>query len=134
MIDRAWIGKSLPEANLRVEPGRLAFFAKAIGADHETDPTVAPPTFLFSAYTDNNVYFDLLDQMEVPHQKLLHGEQNFEYLAPIVAGDEITVTGHIADITDKKNGALEFVRIVSEAINQDGVNVARLDALLVVRN
>jgi acyl dehydratase len=134
MIDPSWIGTSLPPATLRVESGRLAFFNKATGNSADKEPQVAPPTFLFSAYTDSNVYFDLLDKMEVPHQRLLHGEQNFEYFAPLQVGDEIRVQGRIVDITNKKNGALEFVEITSDATNQADILVARLSAVLVIRN
>ena len=134
MIDRRWIGTSLPPSKLRVEAGRLAFFSKATGNSPGEEPQIAPPTFLFSAYTDSNVYFDLLDQMKVPHHRLLHGEQNFEYFAPLRVGDEIRVQGRVVNITDKKNGALEFIEIASEAFNQADVLVARLSGLLVVRN
>ena len=134
MIDRKWIGEALPEARLRVEAGRLAFFGKAIGADADKAIQVAPPTFLFSAYTDGNTYFSLLDLLGVPHERLLHGEQTFEYLAQVCVGDEIRVHGRISDIRDKKNGELEFVEIDSAATNGAGMPVARFKSLLVVRN
>ena len=134
MIDKKWIGEALPEAKLRIEAGRVAFFAKAIGERADKFAAVAPPTFLFSAYTDNNIFWDLLDRMGIPHQRLLHGEQDFEYLTPIHIGDEISVRGRIAAIRDKKDGALEFVEIQSEASNQTGALVAKLKSLLVVRN
>lgn len=134
MIDPQWIGTALPQARLRVEAGRLAFFNAAIGQGMSTAPDIAPPTFLFSAYADNNVYFELLDRMAIPRQRLLHGEQSFEYLAPLRVGDEIRVEGRVVGITQKKGGALEFVEIASEAFNQNGTAIARLNALLVIRN
>lgn len=146
MIDRSWIGRELGASVLPIEAGRLKFFAKAIG---ETNPIYtdeaaaraagyasipAPPTFLFAASLDSSVVFEMLEKMAVPIGKVLHGEQAFEYFAPIVAGDVIVVNTTIKDIYDKKNGALEFIELVQEAKNQDGVRVAEIRNITVVRN
>ena len=146
MIDKKWIGHELGSSVLAIERGRLKFFAKAIG---ETDPVYtdeaaardagyadlpAPPTFLFAAELDSGALFALLDRLGVPLGKVLHGEQRFEYLAPVVAGDTVTVNSRIADLYDKKNGALEFIEIESRAVNQHGTPVARLRSVTVVRH
>lgn len=146
MIDKKWIGHEIGRSTLHVEAGRLKFFAKAIGetnpiytdeaAAHDAGYTdiPAPPTFLFTAELDSGAMFRLLDQMDVPIQRLLHGEQNFEYIATIVAGDTVTVTSRIKDIYDKKGGALDFIEIESQVVNQRGDPVARMRSLTVVRN
>lgn len=146
MIDRGWIGHELPPVHLDVERGRLRFFAKAIG---EEDPVYldldaarragyadlpAPPTFLAAAEMDSAVMLRLLDAMGVPVQHALHGEQGFSYLGPVVAGDTITVRTRIVDIYDKKQGALEFVALRSEAVNQRADTVAELRSVIVVRH
>ena len=146
MIDKKWIGYELSASVLPIERSRLQFFAKAIG---ETDPVYtdveaaqaagyadlpAPPTFLFAAELDSGVVFKLLDQLEIPIAKLLHGEQGFVYHRPACVGDTITVRSTIEDIYDKKNGALEFVVKTSRASNQHGELVAELRAVLVCRH
>ena len=146
MIDKKWIGYELPASVLPIERSRLQFFAKAIG---ETDPVYtdveaakaagyadlpAPPTFLFAAELDSGAVFKLLDQLEIPIAKLLHGEQGFVYHRPACVGDTITVRSTIDDIYDKKNGALEFVVKTSRACNQHGELVAELRAVLVCRH
>lgn len=146
MIDRKWIGHEIGSSVLPVELGRLKFFAKAIG---ETDPIYtdeavardagyanlpAPPTFLFTAELDSGAMFHLLDLMAVPLPRILHGEQNFEYLEPIVAGDTVRVGSRVKDIYAKKGGALEFIEIESQVINQRGDPVARLRSVTVIRN
>jgi len=78
--------------------------------------------------------FALFDQLGVSLGKVLHGEQGFEYLGPVVAGDTITVTSLIKDIHDKRGGALEFLETESTAVNQHGDTVARLRGVIVVRN
>ncbi len=145
MIDRKWIGHRVGQSTLDIERGRLKFFAKAIG---ETNPIYldeaaaaaagyadlpAPPTFIFAAELDSNSMFALFEQLGVPLAKILHGEQGFEYLAPIVAGDTVTVTSEVKDIYDKRGGALEFIETRSVAVNQRGDTVARLRGVTGVR-
>lgn len=146
MIDKKWIGHELAPSVLQIERGRLQFFAKATG---ETRPVYtdlaaardagfadlpAPPTFLFAAEMDSGVLDGLLDDLQVPIAKLLHGEQGFVYHRAVCAGDTITVRSHLDDIYDKKGGALEFVVKSSRATNQHGELVAELRAVLVVRH
>lgn len=146
MIDRQWIGHALPASVLAIERGRLQFFAKAIG---ETDPVYtdveaaraagypdlpAPPTFLFAAELDSGAVFRLLEQLQIPVARLLHGEQGFSYHRPACAGDTITVHSTIDDIYDRKGGALEFVVKTSRAFNQHGEPVADLRSVLVCRH
>ncbi|MED5516866.1 MAG: MaoC family dehydratase N-terminal domain-containing protein, partial [SAR324 cluster bacterium] len=85
---------------------------------------LAPPTFPFMLEIDA---LDLVDFMSVLGEtldKLLHGEENFNYYAPIYAGDSITVCKKITDIVDKKDGALQFVISDNTFTNQDGIIVA----------
>lgn len=146
MIDRQWIGHQGPESVLTIERSRLKFFAKAIG---ETDPIYtdeaaaraagypdlpAPPTFLFAAELDSGASFALIEQLQIPLAKLLHGEQGFSYFRPACVGDTVTVRSTITDIYDKKNGALEFVVKLSQATNQHGERVAELRSVIVCRH
>lgn len=146
MIDMQWIGHEFRSSDMAIERGRLRFFAQAIG---ETNPVYtdveaahaagysdlpAPPTFLFAAELDSGAMFERLDAMAIPLGKLLHGEQGFEYFAPVVAGDTVTVRTRVADIYVKKNGALEFVEMLARVSNQRGEHVASLRSLTVVRH
>ncbi|QSI30162.1 MaoC family dehydratase [Variovorax sp. RKNM96] len=146
MIDKKWIGHELPASVLPIERTRLQFFAKAIG---ETDPVYtdaaaardagyadlpAPPTFLFAAELDSGASNQLLDDLQIPLSKLLHGEQSFSYHKPACVGDTVTVRSTISDIYDKKNGALEFVVKTSRATNQRDELVAELRTVIVCRH
>lgn len=145
MIDRKWIGYELGTSVLPIERTRLKFFAKAIG---ETNPIYldeeaaraagyrdlpAPPSFLFAAELDSGTVFSLVEKMEIPVAKLLHGEQSFTWHLPVIAGDVVTVSAKVSDIFDKKNGALQFVVKDSTAVNQNGERVAEMRSVLVVR-
>jgi acyl dehydratase len=146
MIDRSHIGRELAPSVLDVETGRLVFFAQAIG---ETDPVYtdetaaraagypalpAPPTFIFAAELDSRAVVSMLDAMGVPLARILHGEQAFRYLAPVCAGDTVTVRSRVADIYARRSGALEFIVKESTATNQHGTEVATMRSVIVVRN
>ena len=146
MIDKKWIGHELGASVLPIERSRLQFFARSIG---ETDPVYtdtaaardagypdlpAPPTFLFAAELDSGAAFTLIEDLQIPIAKLLHGEQSFTYHRPACAGDTVTVRSTISDIYDKKNGALEFVVKTWRAVNQRNELVAEMRSVLVCRN
>ena len=146
MIDRSWIGKSFPKLTVDVEKGQLRFFAKSVS---ETNPVYtdedaakaagyrslpAPPTFTFTLNLAAPDPFEKYVSMGIDLNRVLHGGQKFEYVAPICAGDAITLESSISDIYEKKGGALEFIEEETVATNQDGAVVARLYNTLVVRN
>ena len=63
-----------------------------------------------------------------------HGEQRFDYHAPVCAGDTLRFESKVSDIYDKKGGALEFVVNDTKVTNQLGQHVADLHAVIVVRH
>jgi acyl dehydratase len=146
MIDRKWIGHEMPPSVLPIERSRLQFFARAIG---ETDPIYtdvaaaraagypdlpAPPTFLFAAELDSHAAYRLIEDLQIPLAKLLHGEQSFTYHRAACVGDTVTVRSTVSDIYDKKNGALEFVVWTSCATNQRDEVVAELRSVFLCRH
>ena len=146
MIDKKWIGHELQVSVLPIERSRLQFFAKAIG---ETNPVYsdtaaacnagyadlpAPPTFLFAAELDSGTSFQMIEDLQIPIAKLLHGEQSFSYYRAACVGDTVTVRSTITDIYEKKNGALEFVVKTSRATNQRDELVAELRSVIVCRH
>jgi len=146
MIDKAMIGYEMEPSVLPIERSRLRFFAKAVD---ETNPVYtdeaaaraagypdlpAPPTFLFAAELDSGAMDRLLDKLQIPLSKLLHGEQSFTYHRPACVGDTVTVRSRIEDIYDKKNGALEFVIKTARVTNQHDELVAEMRSVLVCRH
>ena len=146
VIDRKHIGAVLPSYEVEVEKGRLRFFAKAIG---ETNPIYideqaarqagypslpVPPTFLFSLEREHSHRFDYLQMLGVDLHRVLHGEQSFTYHKPVYAGDTVIFGPRIADIYDKKNGALEFIALEAVVKDKSGSLVAELRSLIVLKN
>ncbi len=146
MIDRKWIGHELFDATFAIERGRLRFFAEAIG---ETDPIYvdeaaaraaghpdlpAPPTFLFAAELDHGV-LGWFERAGVPLGKVLHGEERFDYHRVVHAGDVVRVVCRVADLQEKKGGALELVVFSSRITDASrGDLVAELTGTMVVRH
>ncbi|CAI8856183.1 acyl dehydratase [Pseudomonas sp. JAI111] len=145
MIDKKHIGRQLPTFLATAEAGQLRFFAKAIG---ETNPIYfdeqaardagypglpLPPTFLFSLefQIPSNAW---RDELGIVTARILHGEESFRYHRMAYAGDTLRFDVRIADIYDKKGGALEFVVRETRVTNQHGEHVADLRSVLVQRN
>jgi len=146
VIDKKWLGYELPVSTLSLERGRLRAFARAIG---ETDPVYvdveaaraagypdlpAPPTFLFAAEQDSGTQMATVEAMGISLDQLLHGEQGFVHHRPVCAGDTVTVRTRVAEIYDKKGGALEFVVMLSDVRNRQDELVAELRGVLVCRH
>ncbi len=145
MIDKQFIGKALPAFRTVAEAGRLRFFAKTIG---ETNPVYfdesaahdaghpalpLPPTFLFSLEFEQPDT-SWREQIGIELPRILHGEQTFTYHRLAYAGDVLQFESRIADIYDKKGGALEFVVRETRVTNQRGEHVADLRSVIVQRN
>ena len=146
MLDRQYIGHTMPKFSATVEKGRLRFFAKAIG---ETDPfyadeaaaqaaghpglPVAPP-FLFCLEMESPDPAAIRNLLGLDYRRLLHGEQGFTYHRMAYAGDVLSFEQRIEDIYDKKGGALDFVLRKTRVTNQRGEHVADLRTVTVQRN
>lgn len=147
MLDKSHIGTDSGERRIDVEKSQLKLFCQAIG---ETNPiyfddeaaraagyrgAVAPPTFAqtldFLQPPELNIVIDVLN---APLNRLLHGEQQFDYFAPICAGDTITLSTRLADIYDKKGGALEFIVLETTLHNQNDELCAKTRSVAVLRN
>jgi acyl dehydratase len=146
MIDRRHIGHQLPAFAVEVEKGRLRFFAKATGqadpvytdeaaagaAGHPSLPV--PPTFFFCLEMESPNPAALRELLGIDYRRILHGEEGFIFHRMAYAGDTLTYRPRVADIYDKKGGALEFVVRQTTVHNQRDELVAELRCVTVVRN
>jgi len=147
MIDHSHIGAETEEVSILVEQSQLKLFCQATGETNAvfwdaeaaraagldgvpTPPTYAQTLLNLSPFRTNLV----LDVMQVDLARMLHGEQAFEHHHPIRVGDILRLKQRVADIYDKKGGALEFIVLETVARNQDDVLCCTLKSVAVVRN
>lgn len=146
MLDRNKIGHEFESFSADVEKGRIRMFANAIGESDPiyTDEAVAqargyktipaPPTFPFVLDMETKDDLPVIRLLDLNIGKILHGTQEFEFFDRLYAGDTVTITSKLADIFDKKNGALEFVVVENSYKNQHGALVAKSKNTVVYRN
>jgi len=131
MANRELIGREGKPSTAEVVAEEVAAFARAIGdlnplyvdaaaaAKSRFGAVLAPPTFpirMGAAAGDPDLFLAL----DLNFASLLHAEQEFEWLRPLVAGEKVTITGRVGDMWEKqgKSGTLDFV--VLEQIARDG--------------
>ena len=145
MIDKKHIGTKLTPFSVAVEKAQLRAFAKATG---QTDPVYleetaaraaghrslpVPPTYLFCLEMTSPNPQEIYELLGIDYGRVLHGEQHFVYHHPVFAGDTLSFVPVIADIYDRKDGALEFVVWETCVETEQGTHVADLRSVMVVR-
>lgn len=144
--DPSMIGRSLGVTKAEVEKGRLRFFAKVIG---ETNPVYldeaaaklaghrglpVPPTFLLCLESEGRDLTETVRELDLDLGRILHAEQKFIYHRMAYAGDTLTFETRVANVFEKKGGALQFVVNETRVSNQHGEHVADLRMSLVQRS
>jgi acyl dehydratase len=140
------VGRSTGKAVIVVERGPLTRFAEAVT---ESSPIYrradaaraagfadipAPPTWSFSAATHwgafaeeqpadampaANPMMEVMGELLSGGGMILHGEQEFTYHAPIVAGDRLTSESEVVDYYAKESGERTMTFLVTETTYRD---------------
>jgi acyl dehydratase len=143
MLDRSLIGRESEPVVHEVEKGAIRRFAEALGDPNPiyTDEVaaraagypalVAPPTFPV-VLTSNERFRHSLD---LGTRSILHGDQQFEYARPVLAGDRITVRSRVADVQERAgaSGAMDVIVIEDEGRDEKGEVVFKTRAMLILR-
>jgi acyl dehydratase len=124
------IGKTYEPVNYAVGREKIREYAAAVG---ETNPlhldvhaaqaagyadVVAPPMFAV-VYASRSVAPALFDpEVGLNFARMVHGGQDFRWGPVVVAGDEITTTATVSDISAR--GGMEFFVFESVSENQRG--------------
>lgn len=142
-MNKSEIGNTSNPQTMHVERGKIREFARAIKDnnpiyfdDAHAKQTVGgimpPPTFTMTlGFWDDGRSQPLLTY---DVRRLLHGEQEFEYLAPIYAGDTLTAAGRVADVFEKagsRGGTMTFGVLETTFTNQHGEQVLISRATLI---
>ncbi len=143
MLDRSLIGRESEPVVVEVERGAIRRFADAIGdpnpiyAEEEAaraaghPALAAPPTFP-TVLTLNERFRHALD---LGTRAFLHGEQQIEYVRPLVAGDRITVKSRVADVQERAGGGgpTDILILEDEGRDAQGAVVFRTREILLLR-
>jgi acyl dehydratase len=127
------VGKSYPPVTYAVGREKIKEYASAVGEtlpihlDHEAareagyDDVVAPPMFAV-VYSSRAVAPAILDpEVGLDFSMMVHGAQEFVWGPLVVAGDEITTTATVKEITDR--GEMGFYVFETQSVNQRDENV-----------
>ena len=123
-------GKTYPAVEFTIEPGRVAAFARAIGADPDQG---VPPTFAavyaLSA-TAPQLFMD--EEAAVDFAKLLHAEQEFRWQRHPEVGDTVTSRGRVASDTNRRG--MRFLEFETDTEDSTGAPICRSRALFIIRS
>jgi len=151
MVDESVVGKEFPPFEFPIERGKIKEFARALGDSNPvyTDENVAkamgfkaipaPPTFTASLLhhtPDENFLLNMMQELDMSVARSVHGESQFEYIKPIVAGDVLNVQWTFKDFYQregKRGGLMNFVTVEITYTNQDGELVQKDRMLFIER-
>ena len=127
------IGKTYPPARYAVGREKVREYAHAVGESNPLhleldaaraagyEDVVAPPMFVV-VYSFPAVLPALFDpEVGIDFSRMVHGGQEFEWGPLVVAGDEITTTTTIADVSERRGNG--FFVFATESVNQRGETV-----------
>jgi acyl dehydratase len=127
------IGKTYPPASYAVGREKVREYARAVGESNPLhleleaaraagyEDVVAPPMFVV-VYSFPAVLPALFDpEVGIDFSRMVHGGQEFEWGPLVVAGDEITTTTTIADVSERRGNG--FFVFATESVNQRGETV-----------
>jgi acyl dehydratase len=157
MADKSKLGMEFEPYTFEVEKGKIAEFAMAIYQKENKDQVnplyvnreaakkagyqdiTAPPTFqtCFALWASGGL-MPLIQKLNINLIRLLHGEEEYDYLGAIHPGDIMTGKSKVVDMYDKekkdKPGKfMEFTVIETEIRNQRGELVIKSRSTLVER-
>ena len=93
---------------------------------------VAPPAFAAAFAMEPFAKACSDPELAVNVLRLVHGEQDLEWLEPVRPGDLLTTTGEITRIQERAN--LDFLEVTSTTTNQHGRVVVRGVWTAIIRN
>ncbi len=148
MADTDKVGLTLPTFTLAVERVKIKELVEAIGdgnpiyRDREAamaqgyGDTPCPPTFATLAMQEFcGGYFRAFEALGISLSKVLHGEEEYEYLGDIYPGDVLTCRMTVESIVEKKtkSGPLDLITLRTVFTNQEGTEVLRARSVIIER-
>lgn len=134
MPDASHVGRRYSAPGQVVDGERARAMAEAIaGPDTVFEPGAIPPTYA-AVYCLAPAFMQLFTDEEVGISLagLIHGQQSFEWPAPVRAGDVVDSTAEIVGV-EAKRGMTFLTLAVESRRPADGAVVCRGRALMIIR-
>lgn len=143
-LNPAFVGKSYPDTPpYLIGREKVREFATAIGdfspVFHDVGAARAagfadlltPPTFAF-VITMQALSAAMFDpELGMDYSRVVHAEQSFEHVTPMVAGDEVIVRSYISEIVTR--GSNEFLTTAADVVRRDGDLLVRTRSTIASR-
>jgi N-terminal half of MaoC dehydratase len=122
------VRRAYPPVDFTLEPGHVAAFARAIGADPEDG---VPPTYA-AVYALGTTVAQLFEDPEaaVDLANLLHAEQEFEWQRHPRVGETVTSRARVTD--DVVRRGMRFITFEAD-VTAAGEPICRSRSLFVIR-
>ncbi len=149
MFDKSKIGYSFPPFTIEVERGKIRELALAIGDDNPIyqsreaaqaagypDVPLFPTAPTLFTFWGNAKMVSQIVSLGINVMRVLHGEEEYEYLAPINAGDILTGVMTVVDGKTRqgKNGSsMDILTTEIRYTNQHGQPVLNAREMILVR-
>ena len=149
MFDKSIIGRSFPPFSIEVERGKIRELALAIGDENPVysskaeaqaagydDVPIYPTTPTTFTFWGNRQGIRQLVSAGINVMRILHGEEGYEYLAPIHPGDTLTGVFTIVDGKTRQGSSGSSMDIITTEIqytNQHDAPVLKARQVIVVR-
>ena len=149
MFDKSKIGYSFPPFTIEVERGKIRELALAIGDDDPIyqsreaaqaagypDVPLFPTAPTLFTFWGNAKMVSQIVSLGINVMRVLHGEEEYEYLAPINAGDILTGVMTVVDgktRQGKDGSSLDILTTEIRYTNQHGQPVLKAREMILVR-
>lgn len=144
MFDKSKLGHSFPSFTITVERSKISELARALGdenpiyhdlavaraAGYEDVPLLPTAPTMFT-FWGNTKLWEQLAGVGINVKRILHGEEEYEYVAPIAATDSLTGVTTIID--GKSRPSMDIVTTETRYTNQHDQYVLRVKTMFVVR-
>jgi len=149
MFDKSKIGYSFPPFTIEVERGKIRELALAIGDDNPIyqsreaaqaagypDVPLFPTAPTLFTFWGNTKMVSQIVSLGINVMRVLHGEEEYEYLAPINAGDILTGVMTVVDgktRQGKDGSSMDILTTEIRYTNQHGQPVLNAREMILVR-
>ena len=146
---KSYIGRSFPPFTIEVERGKIRELALAIGDDNPVyaskeealaagydDVPIYPTTPTTFTFWGNRKMVGQLVSTGINVMRVLHGEEEYEYLAPIHPGDTLTGVFTIVDAKTRQGaagGSMDIITTEIQYTNQQGTPVLKARQVIIAR-